>query len=253
MKRRIYSFVLAIAMILGMCVMPAGAVEGPDLNLTLVTDTTAVEVSIEPLDLDETEYMAFESENYDAVSVQDDEQPLDTREVRDEVRIWQVTIRPLAMCYETGDVYVLEDIYKVQHWTTVRVGDASMRLTPSQVISFAEEALAALRQASNTSDFTWAICGWKVETIHDLIANQPLRIEWRPHDMTLDGTETRTATIRSSQQVKIGHYYGVPEELSTYYYAGISGAFYCRYASGSHKGEEYGLLMGGGVRMNSTN
>ena len=94
MKRRIYSFVLAIAMILGMCVMPAGAVEGPDLNLTLVTDTTAVEVSIEPLDLDETEYMAFESENYDAVSVQDDEQPLDTREVRDEVRIRQVTIRP---------------------------------------------------------------------------------------------------------------------------------------------------------------
>ena len=75
MKRRIYSFVLAIAMILGMCVMPAGAVEGPDLNLTLVTDTTAVEVSIEPLDLDETEYMAFESETYDAVSVQDDEIP----------------------------------------------------------------------------------------------------------------------------------------------------------------------------------
>lgn len=223
------------------------------MSLTLVSDPTAVEVSIEPLDLDETEYAVSDVGDYDAASTQDDEQSIETREVRDEVCIRKVTLYPMVMCWETGDIYILNDIYKVKNWTTVRVGDDSMRMSPDDVTAFIKNTLTTLSQASNTSAYTWVFYGWKVETVHDLIANQPLRIEWRPHDMCLEGTDTRTATIRGTQQVKIGHCYGLPENISTYYYAGISGSFYCRYASGSHKGEEYGLLMGGGVRMNSTN
>ena len=171
--------------------------------------------------------------------------------IPNEVSIQYVKIYPLVACLETEELFILEAVKRARFWTFSTQSD-SLKLSPTAVDAFIDEALTWLYDQSEIAEYTWLVVGWHVETEVALSAQRPLRVEYKPYYPQSGETfETISKTIPYQNATLTDSWnFAFPSNPDNYYYMGFDGAFYFRYATGPNAGKEGGLAMSPGVMMN---
>lgn len=248
--RRLMSLALVLLMCMAMAA-PVSATERTNLeDVEFLTPASLNETRVDILPGEDTFTPVAPSVLGDAEEGDHDEAaPLATT-VQNTVSVRSVTIYPLVVCVETGDVYRLDAVKRSRFWTVSTQSD-NLRLSPEAVTAFVNEAITLLNSSSETIQYTWGVVGWNVEGSVDLTAQRPLRVESTPHCSWKkdDYYETTTNSVSSQYTtLNLSCNYGFPANPDAYYYIGFRGGFYFRYTSG----KEGSLMLGCGVMMNYT-
>lgn len=255
MKKRLLSFVTALVMIAGFCIPASAAGINPEaLELIPVEDiNTAPKVMVIDNDMSDkglvgTEAMpsSEEIENEEGIAYA----------IRDYVSPKEIHIRPIVGNLETHEAFVINNIVRSKYWSSSSQFEA-LYLSPSQVSQLEYEISTGLANDPSTSGYTWAILGWQINSIINLTATLPQRVEYKQSFIqSPEKYETKVLTVnQQSVNLNVTGMFLLPEGLNphNYYNMGFDGTFYYRYASGPNMNKETGIPFSCSVSMNSNN
>lgn len=157
-------------------------------------------------------------------------------EIRNSVSIHSIVAKPIVQCQETGQYVIIDNIKRSAIWADGYQTKA-LRLTSSETTALKTEIFNALAKHPSTAPYTWKIAGWHIYTNIYLDAQNPLRIEFRPTCSRYDTFEYRSKEITSQYtRFVTEHDFLASDVYNDYFFAGIEGNFYFKYATGSEGG-----------------
>lgn len=157
-------------------------------------------------------------------------------EIRNSVSIHSIVAKPIVQCQETGQYVIIDNIKRSAIWADGYQTKA-LRLTSSETTALKTEIFNALAKHPSTAPYTWKIAGWNIYTNIYLDAQNPLRIEFRPTCSRYDTFEYRSKEITSQYtRFVTEHDFLASDVYNDYFFAGIEGNFYFKYATGSEGG-----------------
>lgn len=249
MKKRTISLFMSLVMMALLCYPAFARTSLGDVEFLTPTSLDEFTVDVFP-----KEDGFFAQETADACDAMPEEgnevSPLAVT-IPNEVSIQYVKIYPIVTCDEIEGYFFLDKVMRARFWTFSTQSD-SLKLSPTAVDAFVEEAFTWLYSHSETAPYNWFVVGWHVETEVALSAQRPLRVEYRPYYPRSGETfETITKTIPTQHYaLKASYDFPLPANLDTYYYIGFEGGFYFRHATGPNAGKEGSLMMAPGVAIN---
>lgn len=219
------------------------------------------DVSLDLVPMDASEFNDTITENTsvskaqftEAVSLPDISAPedeLSTYEIRNVVSIHSIKATPIVQCQETGQLFMINNITRSAIWAD-GYQFKSLRLSGAETTAFRTEIFDALAKNSTTAQYTWTIAGWHIYANIYLDAQNPLRIEFCFIYSRYGDFEMQTDTVTSQYTSWKSEYnFAADSNESEYYFAGFSGNFYFKYASGPNAGSEGGIAFYGGFALN---
>ena len=238
MKRHTFAFILAIAFAIGLCI-PVSATGMEDVSLELIPVDASELIDVSGLDDSITDKILASEESLEEYPMPDIS-PTDgtpsVHAVRNSVSVHYIEAKPIVQCQETGQYFRINDIKRSATWAD-GYQTRALRLTTSETAALKTEIINKLAKNPTTAPYTWEVAGWHIYTEIYLDAQNPLRIEFRPTCSRYDTFEYRSKEITSQYtRFVTEHDFLASDVYNDYFFAGIEGNFYFKYATGSEGG-----------------
>lgn len=264
MKNRILGVILALTLIMGMgtSAQAIGMDEGKSLP-----DEVLSELEFGFVDLDETDFN--NNSCYDTApnvgipnnGIIDNNDTRDTRAVHNpDLYIKQLIVQPVMYVFNvtTGEfvgLYQPKGIYRYITYSANTTGLSQfghMSLTTAQTNKFYAEAVEATKADPDLNGLSFIVYGWHITSYYQCIATKPQYILSRPYRNNVYGEYEKRNVTGQSATVELECLLSFPDNDPTVCCrAGIDGAFYFIYTTGSNAGKQGGAALTASLTTNS--
>lgn len=256
MKNRFFSLILVVAFFVGMGNPATAYSENTDETIADIASTLECGfVDFDPADLSNN---TVPDPYLDLASVDTDSQ--NTRAVHNpDVYIKYLLVQPVFVVFDADEnfvaYYIPAGVYRSITYSANTTGLSqvgNITLTTAQTNRFYSEAVAAARADPALNGLGYMICGWRITSKFQCIADKPLYVKYRRY-CNGEYSDYFQENVTSQSQLVTLVYEGLFPDLdpTARCKAGISGAFYFTYTSGPNAGTQGGGSLHASLTTNS--